>query len=217
MRIDFISDVVCPWCAIGLASLDKALAELDGEIAVTLHFEPFELNPDMPAGGEAVDEHLSRKYGTSPEQNAANREAIRARGESVGFTFRMDRRSRIVNTFDAHRLLHWAGLQPDETLQAALKRRLLQAYFTDGEDPSDTDVLLRAAADAGLDPEAAREVLASQAYAEEVREREAFWQASGIRAVPSVVVNQRHLLQGGQPPEVYRDALRQIAAEGRGD
>lgn len=217
MRIDFISDVVCPWCAIGLASLDRALAELDGEIAVELHFEPFELNPGMPPGGEPIDEHLSRKYGTTAAQNEANRENIRARGASVGFTFRMDRRTRIVNTFDAHRLLHWAGLQPDPEVQPALKRALLEAYFTEGRDPSDRAVLVRAAADVGLDPEAAREVLASDAYADEVREREAFWQAAGIRAVPSVVVNQRHLLQGGQPPEVYRDALRQIAAEARAD
>jgi predicted DsbA family dithiol-disulfide isomerase len=213
MKIDFVSDVSCPWCAIGLQSLETALAELDGEIGVELHFQPFELNPGMVPKGESIDEHLSAKYGTTAEQNAANREAIRARGEALGFEFRMDKRSRIYNTFDAHRLLHWAGLQPDAKLQLELKRALFTAYFTDGLDPSDTEVLVHAAAEAGLDPEAAREVLATGEYADEVREREAFYQSQGIRAVPSVIVNRRHLLQGGQPPEVYAQALRQIAAE----
>ncbi|MCR5863945.1 MAG: DsbA family oxidoreductase [Aquincola tertiaricarbonis] len=217
MKIDFVSDVSCPWCAIGLTALETALAELEGEIAVELHFQPFELNPDMVAEGEDIDEHLSRKYGTTPAQNAANRETIRSRGEQVGFTFTMGARTRIYNTFDAHRLLHWAGLQPDASLQHALKRALLQAYFTDGRNPSDPAVLIEAAAVAGLDPEAAREVLASGEYADEVREAEHYWQAQGIRAVPSVVVNHRHLLQGGQPPEVYLQALRQIAAESGAD
>ncbi|MEF7613891.1 DsbA family oxidoreductase [Aquincola sp. MAHUQ-54] len=213
MKIDFVSDVSCPWCAIGLQSLQTALAELDGEIGVELHFQPFELNPEMVPEGESIDEHLSAKYGTTAEQNAQNREAIRARGEALGFEFRMDKRSRIYNTFDAHRLLHWAGLQPDAALQHELKRALFTAYFTDGLDPSDPEVLVHAASEAGLDPEGAREVLASNAYAQEVREAEQFYQSQGIRAVPSVIVNQRHLLQGGQPPEVYLRALRQIAAE----
>ena len=217
MKIDFVSDVACPWCAIGLTSLESALAELEGEIAVDLHFQPFELNPDMAPEGEDIDEHLSRKYGTSAEKNAANRESIRQRGEQVGFTFTMGARTRIYNTFDAHRLLHWAGLQPDTTLQLALKKALLVAYFTEGRDPSDHEVLVDVVGQVGLDPEAAREVLASGDYAEEVREAEEYWQSQGIRAVPSVVVNHRHLLQGGQPPEVYLQALRQIAAESGAD
>lgn len=217
MKIDFVSDVSCPWCAIGLTALETALAELQGEIAVELHFQPFELNPGMAPGGQDIDEHLSQKYGTTPDDNARNRETIRSRGEQVGFTFTMGARTRIYNTFDAHRLLHWAGLQPDASLQHALKRALLEAYFTEGKNPSDHGVLIEAAALAGLDPEAAREVLASGDYADEVREAEQYWQSQGIRAVPSVVVNHRHLLQGGQPPEVYLQALRQIAAESGAD
>lgn len=217
MKIDFVSDVSCPWCAIGLTALETALAELQGEIAVELHFQPFELNPGMAPGGQDIDEHLSQKYGTTPDDNARNRETIRSRGEQVGFTFTMGARTRIYNTFDAHRLLHWAGLQPDASLQHALKRALLEAYFTQGKNPSDHGVLIEAAALAGLDPEAAREVLASGDYADEVREAEQYWQSQGIRAVPSVVVNHRHLLQGGQPPEVYLQALRQIAAESGAD
>lgn len=217
MKIDFVSDVSCPWCAIGLTALETALAELQGEIAVELHFQPFELNPGMAPGGQDIDEHLSQKYGTTPDDNAKNRETIRSRGEQVGFTFTMGARTRIYNTFDAHRLLHWAGLQPDASLQHAMKRALLEAYFTQGKNPSDHGVLIEAAALAGLDPEAAREVLASGDYADEVREAEQYWQSQGIRAVPSVVVNHRHLLQGGQPPEVYLQALRQIAAESGAD
>lgn len=217
MKIDFISDVACPWCAIGLTSLQSALAELEGEIAVDLHFQPFELNPDMAPEGEDIDEHLSRKYRTNVADNAANRETIRQRGEQVGFTFTVGARTRIYNTFDAHRLLHWAGLQPDRSLQLALKKGLLGAYFTEGRNPSDHEVLVDVAGQVGLDPEAAREVLASGEYADEVREAEQYWQAQGIRAVPSVVVNHRHLLQGGQPPEVYLQVLRQIAAESGAD
>lgn len=217
MKIDFISDVACPWCAIGLTSLQSALAELEGEIAVDLHFQPFELNPDMAPEGEDIDEHLSRKYRTNVADNAANRETIRQRGEQVGFTFTVGARTRIYNTFDAHRLLHWAGLQPDRSLQLALKKGLLGAYFTEGRNPSDHEVLVDVAGQAGLDPEAAREVLASGEYADEVREAEQYWQAQGIRAVPSVVVNHRHLLEGGQPPEVYLQVLRQIAAESGAD
>ncbi|URI11358.1 DsbA family oxidoreductase [Aquincola tertiaricarbonis] len=217
MKIDFVSDVSCPWCAIGLTSLESALAELEGEIAVDLHFQPFELNPDMAPEGEDINEHLTRKYRTGADQNAANRETIRQRGEQVGFNFNMGERTRIYNTFDAHRLLHWAGLQPDTTLQLALKKGLLAAYFTQGCNPSDHEVLVDVAGQAGLDPEAAREVLASGEYADEVREAEQYWQAQGIRAVPSVVVNHRHLLEGGQPPEVYLQVLRQIAAESGAD
>ncbi|NMW26019.1 DsbA family oxidoreductase, partial [Rhodanobacter denitrificans] len=143
LRIDFVSDVSCPWCAIGLASLQQALAKLDGEVSAEIHFQPFELNPRMAPEGEDSTEHLVRKYGSSAEQIDANREAIRARGAALGFTFNMDRRSRVYNTFDAHRLLHWAEL---EGRHLALKQALLRAYFTDGENVSAHDTLVRLAA-----------------------------------------------------------------------
>jgi predicted DsbA family dithiol-disulfide isomerase len=165
----------------------------------------------MAPGGEAVEEHLGRKYGLTPEQLRQNQEALRQRGEAVGFRFNLDKRKRIYNTFDAHRLLHWAEL---EGRQRELKHALLKAYFSDGEDPSQHDTLVRVAGEVGLDPERAREVLASGAYADEVRERERFYQQHGIQAVPSVIINDRHLIQGGQPPEVFEQALRQIAIGG---
>ncbi|MFZ3219511.1 MAG: DsbA family oxidoreductase [Rhodoferax sp.] len=212
LKIDFVSDVSCPWCAIGLASLQTALTQLDGQVQADITFQPFELNPQMVPGGQDIAEHLHEKYGSSPEQASAAREAIRARGAALGFTFNMDKRGRIYNTFDAHRLLHWAHLESAER-QLALKQALLKAYFTDGEDPSNHTVLARVAGEVGLDAAQARAILASDAYAEEVRAQEQFYLQQGIHSVPAVVINDRHLISGGQPPEVFEQALRQIAAQ----
>jgi predicted DsbA family dithiol-disulfide isomerase len=210
LKIDFVSDVVCPWCAIGLKSLEQALQKLDGTVSADLHFQPFELNPQMVPEGEDVAEHLAHKYGSTREQMVKNQEGVRQRGATVGFTFNLDKRSRIYNTFDAHRLLHWAEL---EGKQHALKLALMEAYFTNGEDVSSHEVLARVAAEVGLDAAKAREVLDSGRYADEVRAQERFFQEQGVRAVPSVIVNGRYLIQGGQPPEVFEQSLRQIAAE----
>jgi len=213
LKIDVVSDVSCPWCAIGLASLEQALARLAPEVQAELHVQPFELNPQMPPGGEDTVEHLGRKYGSTAAQQAQVRETIRQRGADVGFTFNPAGRGRIYNTFDAHRLLHWAGLQ-GSTQQLALKKALLAACHTRGEAMDEHPVLLRAAEAAGLDAQAARAVLASPQYAAEVREREAFYTGQGIHSVPAVIINDRHLISGGQPAEVFERALRQVAAEG---
>ena len=212
LKIDFVSDVSCPWCAVGLASLQTALGRLGSEVQASLAFQPFELNPQMAPEGEDTTEHLSRKYGSTPEQAAAIRETIRQRGAELGFTFNLDKRSRIYNTFDAHRLLHWAHLQdPTGEKQLALKKGLLKAYFTDGENPGSHAVLVRAAEEAGLDADQAASVLAEGTYAAEVREQERFYTSQGISSVPAVIINDRHLISGGQPPEVFEQALRQIA------
>lgn len=211
MKIDFVSDVVCPWCAVGLKSLETALARLDGQVNAELHFQPFELNPQMVPEGQDIAEHLGQKYGIDAQQIERNQDNIRQRGESVGFTFEMGKRSRVYNTFDAHRLLHWAEL---EGRQRPLKHALLEAYFTHGKNPSDHEVLVQLAKDAGLDEARAREVLASDAYADDVKQRERFYLDHGIHSVPAVIVNDRHLISGGQPPEVFEQVLRQIAAEG---
>ena len=209
MKIEFVSDVACPWCAVGLYSLEKALADIGDAIPVEMHFEPFELNPAMPAEGEDATEHLSRKYGAPPEQLAKSRAAIRERGAAVGFAF--GDRPRVWNTLDAHRLLHWAGLT-DSGKQRLLKHALLTAYHTNAENPGSRDVLLRLAGEVGLDVDRARAILDSDEYASEVRERERFWQERGIHSVPAVVIDGRHLISGGQPPEVFEQALREIAA-----
>jgi len=212
LKIDFVSDVSCPWCAIGLASLERALDRLDGDVQPQLHFQPFELNPNMAPGGQDITEHLTQKYRTTREQQAKARDAIRERGAAVGFEFRMEGRDRIYNTFDAHRLLHWAGLESADR-QHALKKKLFEAYFTEGRSPADVDVLVAAAQAAGLDAQCARQVLEGDEFADEVRQREEFYLSHGIHAVPAVIVNDRHLIQGGQPPEVFEQALRQILAE----
>jgi predicted DsbA family dithiol-disulfide isomerase len=205
MKIDFVSDVACPWCAVGLNSLERALERIEG-IDVELHFRPFELNPRMEREGEDAAEHLTRKYGLTPQQLERNRAMIRQRGADVGFEF--GDRTRVWNTFDAHRLLHWAGL---EGRQRELKHALLQAYHGRGESPGAHEVLLKLAGEVGLDVERARDVLESGRYAAEVRAEERHWQELGIQSVPSVIVNGRHLIQGGQPPEVFERALRQLA------
>lgn len=211
LQVDFVSDVACPWCAVGLASLERAMEKLAGEVDVQLKFHPFELNPSMGPEGQDVTEHLTQKYGTTREQQEASREAIRERGRAVGFEFRKEGRGRIHNTFNAHRLLHWAGLQ-GAAQQLALKKALLKAYHGEGRSPADTQVLLDASREAGLDVDRAREILAGDDYAAEVRQEEEFYTSHGIQAVPSVIVNNRHLIQGGQPPEYFERALRQIAS-----
>ncbi len=209
MKIDFVSDVVCPGCVIGLKSLETALQRVGSAEPLELHFQPFQLNPDMGPQGQDITEHLSQKYGSTAEQIARNGEAIRQRGAALGFAFNMDKRSRTWNTFDAHRLLHWADL---EGRQLALKEGLFTAYFTHGENPGGRDVLLRVAGEAGLDVARAAAILDSDEFAAEVRERQRYYQERGIHAVPAVIINDRHLISGGQPPEVFEQALRQLAA-----
>jgi predicted DsbA family dithiol-disulfide isomerase len=211
MKIDFVSDIACPWCAVGLNSLERALERLGPNLPVELHFQPFELNPDMAAEGADAAAYLKAKYGMSDAQLALNREVIRELGAAVGFEF--GGRAHVWNTFDAHRLLHWAGSsgQPSSA-QRALKHSLLSAYHGEGRNPGAPDLLLELARSVGLDAVAARDVIATDRYAQEVRAAERAWQEAGIHSVPSIVVDGRHLIQGGQPPEVFEQALREIAA-----
>ncbi len=206
-KLDFVSDVSCPWCAIGLQSLLAALSGLRYVIEPELHFQPFELNPDMGPGGQDIAGHIAQKYGSSPEQFAQSQEMIRARGAQLGFRFDMHKRTRIYNTFDAHRLLHWAGLAGR---QLELKQALFSAYFTNGADPSDHATLARIAAQVGLDPAHAHAVLASDRYGAEVRAREQFYGSQGINGVPALIINDRHLIEGGQPVAVFERVLRQL-------
>lgn len=210
VRIDFVSDVACPWCAVGLRALEQAIERVGPELQVELHFQPFELNPQMPPEGEDVLEHLTRKYRISAQQVAANAEAIRARGAELGFTFDMDRRRRVYNTFDSHRLLHWAG-EYGQAAQLRLKHALLRAYFTDGRDVSDRETLAAVAQEAGLDAVHARGMLDSDALVDAVRRQQRHYVEQGISAVPSVIFNNRHLIQGGQPVEEFEAVLRSLA------
>ncbi len=210
VKIDFVSDVSCPWCVIGLRSLEAALTRVAGEVRAEIHFQPFELNPQMAAQGEDIAEHIARKYGSSAEQLARSQEMIRARGAELGFEFALGQRKRIYNTFDAHRLLYWAE---GTGRQEALKNALFAAYFTEGRNPSDPEVLVSVATQVGLDANRARQILASDDYADEVRAREQWYLERGIHAVPAVILNERYLIQGGQPVEVFEAALRKVATE----
>jgi predicted DsbA family dithiol-disulfide isomerase len=213
LKIDFVSDVSCPWCAVGLGALEEALGKLQGEVSAELHFQPFELNPKMPAEGQDIGEHLTQKYGSTAEQQVQIRETIRARGAEVGFAFNPEGRGRIWNTFDAHRLLHWAEHEGAPGQQHALKKALLAACHTRSEAMGDHGVLLGCVREGGLDEARAQAILASDEFAQAVREREGFYTSVGIHSVPAVIVNDRHLISGGQPAAVFEQALRQIASE----
>jgi predicted DsbA family dithiol-disulfide isomerase len=213
MRIDFVSDVACPWCAIGLNALERALERIGGDIGeVELHMQPFELNPTMAPEGADASEYMKAKYGLAPEQLAANRARIVERGAAEGFAF--SERSHIWNTFDAHRVLFWAGAEGPPGSQRALKHALLTAYHGQGRNPGAHDVILELVGQVGLNLERAREVLERGEFAEAVRQAERYWQQLGIHSVPAVIIDRKHLISGGQPSDVFEQALRQIAAEG---
>ncbi|MCZ8195288.1 DsbA family oxidoreductase [Brevundimonas sp.] len=217
LSIDFVSDVVCPWCVVGLGGLEAALATLQAEgITAEITFRPFELNPGMAPEGENIGEHIARKYGSTPEQSAANRAMITERAAEAwpGFEMRMGPDSRIWNTFDAHRLLHWALETAGRDGQRALKEALFRTHFTDNRALAAAEVLADAAAAAGLDRAGALAVLADGRYVREVRAEEDLWRARGINAVPAVVVEGKYLISGGQPAAVFEQALRKVAAEG---
>lgn len=209
LRIDFVSDIACPWCVIGLRSLQQALDEVGGAVRAEIHFQPFELNPNMPPEGENVSEHVQKKYGSSPERSTAARQAIIDAGAALGFVFNYSSDSRIWNTFDAHRLLYWAQ---KEGKQLALKEALFRMNFTAQRATSDHDALVEAAAEAGLQADHAREILGSGAYAEEVRAEEELWRERGIHAVPTIIFNQRWMIQGGQPSHVFAQAIQDIVS-----
>jgi len=212
MKIDFVSDISCPWCVIGLRGLEEALARVGDLVSADIRFHPFELNPMMVKEGENAGEHVTRKYGRTPEQSEETREMIRQRAAETGFTINSGPDSRIYNTFDAHRLLYWAGVEhPDR--QRALKLRLFEVYFTEQRNPSDHDELIAAVDSVGLDPAQAAEILASDRYAANVREAEHLWHGRGIHSVPAVVINDRYLVSGGQPADAFEQALRSIASE----
>jgi len=215
VKIDFVSDISCPWCAVGLGSLSQALDTVQGEVVADIHFQPFELNPRLPAEGQDIVEHLSQKYGSTEAQQVDIRNTIRERGAEVGFEFNPDGRGRIWNTFDAHRLLYLAEIEGEQGQQALLKNALLAACHTRSERMADHSVLTACALESGLDEQRVRSLLNSDEFAKEVRDRQGFYTSQGISSVPAVVINDKHLISGGQPAEVFVQALRQIAAEGR--
>ncbi len=215
IKIDFVSDVACPWCAVGLGALEQAIANLGDDFKTEIHFQPFQLNPDMPPEGQNITEHLTGKYGSTPEQQAKTYEMIRARGAEVGFDFRMEGRGRTWNTFDCHRLLMWAeslGLDANGvSIQHKMKKEMLKSYFTEGKNPAAHEMLLGVVKHLGLDLGRASAILGGEEYTAEVRAKQRFYHAHEIHAVPAVIINDRHLISGGQPAAVFENALRRIA------
>lgn len=211
MKIDYVSDVSCPWCVIGLKGLEQALERASDVVEADIRFQPFELNPGMPAEGQLLVDYAAQRYGSNPEQLGERRKMIRERAAELGFTIALSpEQGRVYNTFDAHRLLHWAGL---EGKQRELKLALFEAYFTKSLNPGDREVLIDAAGAAGLDRGEAADVLESGRYADEVRSAEQHWRLKGISGVPAVIINDRYMISGGQPSAVFENAIRKIAAE----
>ncbi|MEP5766651.1 MAG: DsbA family oxidoreductase [Halieaceae bacterium] len=209
LRIDLVSDVVCPWCIIGYRQFEKALAERADKIALDLHWHAFELNPQMPPEGQNLREHLAQKYGSTPEQSRGARQRLTELGESLGFQFNYGDEMKMVNTFRAHQLLHWAG---EKGLQTELKEALFAAFFTDGRDVSDTEVLLDVVESTGLSREEAAEVLSEARYAQSVREDQRQWVEQGIQAVPTFVINEQYMVQGAQEAEAFGRMLDKLLA-----
>lgn len=208
LRIDIVSDVVCPWCIIGYRQLERALAET--ATPYELHWHPFELNPDMPAEGQNLREHLAEKYGSTKEQSDANRKHITAVGAELGFEFCFTDDMRMHNTFNVHQLLHWADQQGRKQ---DLKQAFFTAHFTHRRNLSDDEVLADIAAEIGLARDEALAVLQDQRFANDVRAAEKFWIDAGIRGVPAMVFNRRHLVTGAQGTENYQQILQQLAEE----
>ncbi|MDC0664273.1 DsbA family oxidoreductase [Marinobacter sp. SS21] len=206
--IDLVSDVVCPWCVIGYHQLSEAARRSDIQINVT--WQPFELNPHMAAEGENLREHLAKKYGTTPLESRAARERLTTLGAELGFRFNYADDMRMVNTFRAHQLIHWAESQgKGETANLAL----FEAFFTERRDLNDVDVLCRVAESLGLDVLETREVLQKETYASAVREQQAYWQQQGISGVPAMLFNRRYLVTGAQGVERYMEILQTVVAE----
>ena len=213
IKIDYVSDIACPWCAVGLGGLEQAIKKIGGAFEVAVHFQPFELNPDMSPGGQDVFEHLTQKYGKTVEQVRATQNEIKARAAAVGYPFHPEGRKHVYNTFNAHRLLHWAGLECGAQAQHRLKRELLVTYFQLAVDLDEAKNLLDAVNRAGLDSKRAADILATDEFSADVRAQQMKYTSMGIHSVPSIIINDKYLLQGAQPAEAFEEALRQAAAE----
>ena len=210
IKIDYVSDIACPWCAVGLGNLNQAIAQLSDQVDFEVHFHPFELNPNMPLGGQDAIEHLTEKYGLSVEQVKANQANIRTKALEAGFEFHPEGRKRVYNTFDSHRLLHWAGEEFGPEKQAVLKKELLNTYFCLAVNLDDQKNLIDAVTRSGLDKDRAQEVLKNNEFSKEVREEESTYTNAGISSVPSIILNDQYLLQGAQPPESFVNAFEQL-------
>lgn len=210
IHIDIVSDIACPWCAIGYARLEQAMKQLAPEYEFGLQWHAFELNPDHPGEGEPILPALARKYGRSEQEMRATQDQMMTIARDLGLNFERMQERFTCNTFDAHRLVKWAGEQGKQT---EMKQALFESYFGRAEDVSDSNVLLDCVERLGLDPVKAREILESDEYANVVREDEATYQQAGVSAVPAFIVNGKYLISGAQEPDTLVQAFEEISAK----
>lgn len=203
-----MSDVVCPWCIVGYRQLQTALQNAD--LTADIHWHPFELNPQMPAEGQNLREHIMEKYGQTRADSDQNRQHLRAVGQTLGIAFNFTDESRIYNTYDAHQLMHWADTQGKKH---DLKLALMHAYFTEQLDIANRERLVEIASQQGLDSNKAADVLNHQRYADAVRQEEQLWTSRGIQGVPAVILNNKYLLSGAQGVDNFQAALVQVNQE----
>ncbi len=206
IKIDIVSDVVCPWCTIGYKHLEKAIAELGIEDQVEIEWQPFELNPYMPEDGQDLEEHIAEKYGATSQQQEASKQNMIAVGAKVDFTFDYFEGMRMVNTFDAHVLLEYARKFDKQT---ALKMRLTTAFFSERKDVSQLDILEKALLDVGLNAEEALTELTDEKAREAVKTKKEYWQKMGVTSVPTIVFNKTDGVTGAQPIEVFKNILNE--------
>ena len=210
LKIDIVSDVMCPWCIIGYKNLETALTQLSDEFTAEISWKPFELNPDMPVVGQDLNEHLAQKYGLTEEQGDENRKRILEMGEQAGFDFNFDGKRIMINSFDLHRLLTWAATEGKQT---ELKLAFFKAHFTDLVYLNEQDTLLDVVQSVGLDRARAKEILDSGEYFQEVRSEQSALQQMGITSVPTFIINEQFALTGGQPSNAFVQAFKQIAEQ----
>ncbi|WP_373487713.1 DsbA family oxidoreductase [Blastomonas sp.] len=210
LRIDIVSDVICPWCIIGYKQLEKALAMLGDKVDPTITWHPFELNPGMAPEGQDIGEHVAQKYGANAEQSAGNRARLKEAGDRLGFAFTQAPGMRIYNSFKAHQLLTWAGDVHGSEVQTALQLALFKAYFQDSRDISDEDVLLSIVADVALDPEDGRAVLNDPDNEAAVRAHLGHWIEQGISGVPAIIFDGKYLVPGAQEAETFVNVIEKL-------
>lgn len=208
LRVDIVSDVVCPWCIVGFLQLQAACNAT--QIGCEVHWHPFELNPGMPEAGQNLAEHLAEKYGTTPDQSRANRDGLTQLGASLGFTFTFSDSTRMHNTFRAHQLIRMAARQGKAH---QMKLALFQAHFTDNRDINDPETLADISTGPGLDRDAVLQALADGTFAGEVREEQSFWAEQGISGVPTMIFDARYMLTGAQGVENYGRMLQKVIAD----
>ena len=207
LKIDIVSDVVCPWCTVGYKRLEKAISELGMQDQVEIEWQPFELNPNMPPEGQNLAEHIAEKYGSTPEQQKASQQNMANVGQEIGFSFDYFEDMRMVNTFDAHILLEYAkefGKQTD------LKMLLTTAFFSERQDVSKREILKKALVDAGLNAEEGLDRLDNENARKEVRENEDYWKNAGINSVPTIIFNRKSSITGAQPVETFKQVLSKL-------